>query len=177
MYKQIKQIFKNNMIEDVTAITSPKYYYFYQDYTCKSIFGVSKTITTAEYQLLQTMFVEKRQYTNNKKEQQIYEYLFEEKENPFKTPMSFIIYLVNKEDEDTINSVIKDIYRDVIIIKYMNFTVAFSTAFNDVEMTFRALTSDIGYEINVHQGFVFTSSTKGIELSKYFDYYKCYLMK
>lgn len=172
MYKQIKQIFKNNMIEDVTDITSPKYYYFYQDYTCKSIFGVSKTITTAEYQLLQTMFVEKRQYTNNKKEQQIYEYLFEEKENPFKTPMSFIIYLVNKEDEDTINSVIKDIYRDVIIIKYMNFTVAFSTAFNDVEMTFRALTSDIGYEINVHQGFVFTSSTKGIELSKYFDYYK-----
>ena len=61
MYKQIKQIFKNNMIEDVTDITSPKYYYFYQDYTCKSIFGVSKTITTAEYQLLQTMFVEKRQ--------------------------------------------------------------------------------------------------------------------
>ena len=80
--------------------------------------------------------------------------------------MSFIIYLVNKEDEDTINSVIKDIYRDVIIIKYMNFTVAFSTAFNDVEMTFRALTSDIGYEINVHRGFVFTSSTKGIELSR-----------
>ena len=66
MYKQIKQIFKNNIIEDVTDISSPKYYYFYQDYTCKNIFGVSKSITTSEYQLLQTMFVEKQQYTTHK---------------------------------------------------------------------------------------------------------------
>lgn len=177
MYKQIKQIFKNNIIEDVTDISSPKYYYFYQDYTCKNIFGVSKSITTSEYQLLQTMFVEKKQYTTNKREQQIYEYLFEGRQTPFKTTMSFLIYLVNKEDEETINNVIEDIYPDVTFIKYLNYTIAFNKTFSDIEMTFSALTSDIGYEINVHQGFSFTPLTKGIELSKYFNYYKTNITK
>ena len=161
MYKQIKQIFKNSMIEDVKDISSNQYYYFYQDYTCKNIFGVSKNITIAEYQLLQALFVEKKQYTTSKKEQAIYEYLFEGKTTPFKGPMSFIIYLVNKEDEDTVNNVIEGIYQDVVFIKYLNYTIAFSKKFDDVETMFVALTSDLGYEINVHQGFTFSMTTLG----------------
>lgn len=172
MYKQIKRIFKNNIIEDVKEINSLSYYYFYTDYTCKSIFGVSKKITNVEYQLLQTLFVEKKQYNTNQKEQQIYEYLFEEKTYPFNKPMSFIIYLVNEEDEKTINDVIKDIYCDVAIIKYLNYNLAFSTSFKDCKTTFNAFTSDLGYEVNVHEGFVVSSLTKGIELSKYLDFYK-----
>lgn len=172
MYKQIKRIFKNNIIEDVKELNSLSYYYFYTDYTCKSIFGVSKKITNIEYQLLQTLFVEKKQYNPNQKEQHIYEYLFEEKANPFTKPVSFIIYSVNEEDEQSINEVIKDIYSDVVIIKCLNYNLAFSTNFSDIKTTFNAFTSDLGYEVNVHEGFTILSTTKGIEISKYLDFYK-----
>lgn len=172
MYKQIKRIFKNNIIEDVKEINTLSYYYFYTDYTCKSIFGVSKKITNVEYQLLQTLFIEKKQYGKNLKEQHIYEYLFEGKEYPFSKTMSFIIYLINEEDEKSINDVIRDIYNDVVIIKCLNYNIAFSTSFKDCKTTFNAFTSDLGYEINVHEGFNISSLTKGIELSKYLDFYK-----
>ena len=84
---------------------------------------------------------------------------------------------MNGKDEEAINNVIEDIYPDVTFIKYLNYTIAFNKTFSDIEMTFSALTSDIGYEINVHQGFSFTPLTKGIELSKYFNYYKTNITK
>ncbi len=172
MYNQIKKIFKNNIIEDIKEINSLSYYYFYKDYTCKELFGVSKKITNSEYQLLQTLFIEKKLYNVSKKEQAVYEYLFEEKPYPFKENVSFIVYSVNEEDEESINNVLKEMYKDVVIIKYLNYNICFSSVLDDIKATFNAFTLDLGYEVNVHKGFKLSDKTKGIDLSKYLDYYK-----
>ena len=44
MYNQIKNIFKNKIIDNPTSINQNDYYYFYKDSKCKNYFGIKKDI-------------------------------------------------------------------------------------------------------------------------------------
>ena len=49
MYNQIKNIFKNKIIDNPTSINQNDYYYFYKDSKCKNYFGIKKDITQNKF--------------------------------------------------------------------------------------------------------------------------------
>ena len=65
MISNLKKIYQDKLIEDVT-IYSNEYYYFYKNNSHKKIFGVNKNITPNEYKLLQEIYIEKKIYTLDK---------------------------------------------------------------------------------------------------------------
>ena len=176
MYNKIKNIFKNKIIENVQDITDTSYYYFYQDHTCKVIFGVKKDISISEYLMLSTMFVEKKTYFVDKKQQLVGEYLFVESSYPFKKDTNFIIYSVAIEDEPIVSKLFEDIYKNVIIIKYLKYSVIFGDFDNNIKDTFQALSSDLGYDIKANLGFNITESTKGKDIIEYINYYDNFVL-
>ena len=170
MYNKIKSIFKNKIIENVQDIINNSYYYFYQDYSCKNIFGIKKDISSSEYLMLNTMFLEKKTYSLDAKQQSISEYLYGESSSPFKQDINFVVYSVNDEDETIVNKVLEDIYSNITIIKYMKFSVAFGLFDLTIKDMFQALSSDLGYNVFVNFGFLITKETKGEEIVSYINY-------
>ena len=83
MISNLKKIYQDKLIEDVTTYSND-YYYFYKNNSHKKIFGVNKNITPNEYKLLQEMYIEKKIYTFDKNLQKVYEYLLENNTYPFK---------------------------------------------------------------------------------------------
>lgn len=171
MYNQIKKIFKSKIHENIQTLDKENYYYFYQDHTCKKIFAIKKDITASEYSLLKVLFVEKRQYAQNSKEQKVYEYLFENKEYPFNDELSFIAFSAFDSDVQTINKVISDIYGDCTFIEYLNYTLVFCKKFDNIRNMFQAFTMDLGYEIIVHEGFKINKKTEGKDLLVYLNFF------
>lgn len=171
MYNKIKNIFKNKIVENIIDAKDTSYYYFYKDHTCKEIFGIKKDISTSEYLMLTTMFLEKKTYFVDKKQQKVAEYLFNEKEYPFKDDIRFLIYSVNDEDETIVNKVIEDIYHNVVIVKYLKYNIAFGNFDNSVKDMFQALSSDLGYDVSVNLGFLVSSKTAGQSIVTYINYY------
>ena len=169
MYNQIKNIFKNKIIENPTTINQNKYYYFYKDGSCQQFFGIQKDITNNEYQMLNAMFVKKNIYSHDS--QDIYEYLFDRGNYPFSQEICFIIYSVSEEDETSINALIQDIYKHVRIIKYLNYNVAFGIFDKNINEMFIAFSNDVGYEIKLHQGIKINKSTRGSDVLSYINYY------
>lgn len=171
MYNQIKKIFKPKITENIQQLDDNNYYYFYQDQSCTNIFAIKKDITQSEYSLLKSIFIEKKKYSVNSKEQKIYEYLFENKEFPFNEDQSFIVYYAFESDRTTISELISAMYTNCIFVNYLNYTIVFSKKFDNVKSMFQALTMDIGYEVVVHEGFLLSSKVEGKELLKYLNFY------
>ena len=170
MYNKIKSIFKNKIIENVQDINNNSYYYFYQDHTCTNIFGIKKDISTSEYLMLNTMFVEKKPYSLDAKQQKMSEFLYSGSSNPLKQNCNFVVYSVSDEDETIVNKVLEDIYNDIIIIKYMKYNVAFGNFDNTIKDMFQALSSDLGYNVFVNLGFSINNETLGKEIVTYINY-------
>ena len=169
MYNQIKNIFKNKIIDNPTSINQNDYYYFYKDNSCQEYFGIKKDITNNEYQMLKTIFVRKNIYSTDA--QEIYEYLFDNGKYPFNQETSFIIYSVSDDDELTTNSLIQDIYKNVRIIKYLNYNIAFGIFDSTLEEMFIAFSNDVGYEIKLHHGIKINKLTRGLDVLSYINYY------
>lgn len=169
MYNQIKNIFKNKIIDNPTSINQNDYYYFYKDSKCKNYFGIKKDITQNEYQMLDTIFIKKNIYSADS--QEIYEYIFDNGTYPFGQEVSFIIYSVKEEDEQTTNALVEGIYKNVKIIKYHHFNIAFGNFDKGLIEMFNAFSSDLGYEIRLHKGFKLYRSTQGSDLLAYINYY------
>lgn len=177
MYNQIKKIYKSKVTEDIQGLNKNDYYFFYQDATCKNSFAIKKSITASEYELLKNLFIEKKEYAIDKKQNQIYKYLYENSEYPFKEEFTFIIYLANENDEETINKVISDIYKDSLFIKYLNYTIVFSKELYNIKAMFQAFIMDLGYEIIMHEGFRISKTTKGEDLLIYLNYFNNFFSK
>lgn len=169
MYKQIKNIFKNKIIDNPSTINQNEYYYFYKDRFCKNFFGIKKDITLNEYELLKTIFVKKNIYSEDS--QELYEFLYDNKPLPFKHELSFIIYQIQEEDEITVNNMIQDIYKNVKLIKYLNYNIAFGSFDNGVCEMVKAFGNDLGYEIKFHNGFKINKNTNGQDILAYINYY------
>lgn len=171
MYNKIKSIFKNKIIENVIDTSNNSYYYFYEDHTCKNIFGIKKDITSSEYLMLNTMFIEKKTYSLDSAQQKLGEYLFGSGDYPFKKDVKFIIYSVSTDDEEIISKVLSDVYKDVVTIKYLKHTISFGQYDENVKDMFNAFTTDFGYIIPLHFGFNVSKNTKGKDIAEYINYY------
>ena len=77
---------------------------------------------------------------------------------------------MNKEDFETINTIINDIYDNVEFIDYNDFMMAFSTSFSNIRELFQTFTIDLEYETIVNEGFKISKNTSGKQFVEYINY-------
>lgn len=106
----------------------------------------------------------------NKKENALSTYIYANGPYPFTKEKTFIIYKINKEDYETINTIINDIYDNVEFINYNDFIIAFSTEFSNIQELFQTFTIDLEYEIIVNEGFKISKNTSGEKFIEYINY-------
>lgn len=167
--KKLLQIYENKLITNVTNF-SDKYYYFYNH--DNQIFGIEKSISKKEYELIKLSYQEKKIYNTNNDIQKIYEFLYDNKEINKKNKVKIIIFENNKDITDTIIDMLEELYK-TLIIDYKDLKVGF--IFNhfdiDVEEVFQTLSQDAQLDIYVHNG-PFLQDIKGNELLTYIEAYR-----
>ena len=172
MISNLKKIYQDKLIEDVTTYSND-YYYFYKNNSHKKIFGVNKIITPNEYKLLQEMYIEKKIYTLDKNLQKVYEYLLESNTYPFKNKkMKMVMYIVKESDEEVINEFLINIYKNSYIIKLFNLNICFiEETHESIKNIFDALSSDLGYDVILHEGLILNSGYNGSDVLSYIKTY------
>ncbi len=172
MVSNLKKIYQDKLIEDVTTYSND-YYYFYKSNNSKKLFGVLKNISSNEYELLKEMYVEKKIYTLDKNIQKVYEYLLEDGNYPFKNKkMKMIIYTLKDIDEEVVSGVLNDIYSSSMIIKLYNLNICFfEEGSSKVFDLFETLSIDLGYDIILHEGLIIHSGYKGSDILSYIKFY------
>lgn len=172
MLSNLKKIYQDKLLEDVTSYSND-YYYFYRSNNSKKLFGVKKTITNNEYELLKEMYIEKKIYTLDKNLQKSYEYLLEDGVYPFKNKkMKMIIYTINEADEEVVTTVLEDVYSSCMIVKLYNlFVCFFDEGTTKIVDLFDTLSLDLGYTITLHEGLILHSGYKGSDILSYIKFY------
>lgn len=180
MMEKLKQIYRNKIIENVTTYEFDKYYYFYKPNSI-DVFGIEKTISENEYYLIKTNYIEKKVYDNNKKNQLIYEYLFDNKAYPFKNKKVKIMILdvtnKNKVDIDLISDIFKNFFKEVRIINLDNIYIVFGIDSFQIELSkyISSINYDLGITIKFHEGINLNQNITGIEFLNYIMLIKQYL--
>ena len=97
--KKLLDIYGNKIITKVDKLEN-NYYYFYN--SDNQLFGIEKTISNKEYELLKLSYQEKKIYNTNSDIQKIYEFLYDNKEIKQNNPVKIIIFDNYKEYSETI---------------------------------------------------------------------------
>lgn len=108
------------------------------------------------------------------KDNKVFEFLYNNKPNPFTKKTKLLIFKSKEQDEGIIGNIIKDIYNNVSIIKIEEYNVCFISGKYDVDIhnLFVTISDDLGYEILVHDGiYLNQNSTK----NDIFDYVNIYI--
>ncbi len=167
--EQLKKIYKNKIITDIKKYDFSKYYYFYNH---QEIFGIEKTISNNEYELLKLKYHEKKVYSADLMTESVYEYIYENNIYPFKNnKFHFFAYEKNKEDDKTIKEIISEIYHHPYFISFLNLEIVFiednfDFPINDIFLT---LSSDLSKDIYVHIGPYITKDIKGERVYAYLE--------
>lgn len=167
--EQLKEIYKDKIITDIKNYDSKKYYYFYNHF---EVFGIEKTISKNEYELLKLKYPEKIIYTKDLFKELIYEYIYENKKYPFDSnKVHFFVYEKTKDDQDAIKEIIKGIYKNPYFIEFLNMEVVFIENNFDipVEDIFLSLSGDLSKDIYVHVGPYINSNVSGEKLYLYLE--------
>lgn len=167
--EQLKKIYKDKLLTNITTYNIEKYYYFYNN---EEIFGIEKTISANEYELLKLKYPEKKIYSLDRFTESIYEYLCENKSFPFKNKkVRFFAFEKTNEDIKTIKEMIKDIYHKPHFIEFFNMIVVFIEEDFDIliEDIFLTLGQDLTKDIYVHIGPYITNQTEGKKVYTYLD--------
>lgn len=167
--EQLKKIYKDKLVLNIKTYNTDKYYYFYYN---QEIFGIEKTISQNEYELLKLKYPEKKTYSNNLFIESIYEYLYENKQFPFKNKkVRFFAFENNKDDVQTIKEMLNDIYHKPYFIEFLNMIVVFIEEDFDIllEDIFLTLSQDLTKDIYVHIGPYLTNKVEGKKLYTYLD--------
>ncbi|MCM1260978.1 MAG: helix-turn-helix domain-containing protein [Prevotella sp.] len=170
MLDALKAIYRDGFIEHVQTFQE-NYYYFYVP-SSQDIFGITKSITQNEYQLLKLNYVEKTIYTPNTKIQQLMAYLFEEASYPFsKRKMKFLIYSKTIENQDIIDDLLSKVYHEFISVDIYGCCIAFYQAedITQLDELFQTLSVDLGVNLCVHEGFYIHQKVKGSTILAYMD--------
>ena len=115
MYERLLKLYKNLIIENPKEFNDDQYYYFYNEKNV--VFGIEKTITTNEYELIKGMYIEKTFHYNSEMEEKIYKYIFDNGRYPFQNKKyNFMLYKTNAEHE-LINELLKGVFNQVEIVK------------------------------------------------------------
>ena len=171
MLSKLKEIYKEKLIEEVKQIDK-EHYYFYQPST-KELFGIEKTITKQEYELLKMQYIEKNIYTYDNTLNQIYTYVLENGKYPFSKKMKLIIYKVNLEDETIVSELLAKIYHPCFHISIFGYTICFYYEQFETKLSelFETITSDLGYSIPVHEGIMIDEEVLGKDVFMYIESY------
>lgn len=166
MFENLKQIYRNKVIENVTEYDYNKYYYFYKP-NKHEVFAIEKTISTNEYQLIQSSYIEKKVYDNDPKNQKIYEYLFEQGVYPFGNKKTKLLVL-NKNDEE-LKEILQNFYQDVKILQLDNFNIAFCFDSYDLDLSkfINSISFDLGQNIKLHDGIYIHPKIEGTVILNY----------
>lgn len=173
MYKKINEIYKDIIIDPVKEFDNHNYYYFYKDNEYAELFGIKKVITDHERNLLKTIFVEKIHFDGNVELDFLFNYLFNKGKFPFLNKTKFLVFNVLEKDIQDAQSLLKDIYKDFLMINYHGLQIAFiHDLFEiDIKALFLSLSQDLNYLVHVHEGFFLNSSISGKEFLEYVDIY------
>lgn len=170
MYREIKRIYQNKLIEVEKSheFNSECYYYFYNEEN--AVFGIEKTISNNEYQLLRAQYLEKVFYYSNKDLQEIADYLMNDGVYPFKTESRFLTYVSGEYDEQ-VNDLLRDYFQEIKIIRYMKFQLVFifDHFTDDFYGLFETMSDDFGIQFVVHLGFIMDKGLKGSTLREYLN--------
>lgn len=167
--EQLKKIYKDKLVLNIKTYNTDKYYYFYYN---QEIFGIEKTISQNEYELLKLKYPEKKTKSNNLFIESIYEYLYENKQFPFKNKkVRFFAFENNKDDVQTIKEMLNDIYHKPYFIEFLNMIVVFIEEDFDIllEDIFLTLSQDLTKDIYVHVGPYLTKTVEGKKVYMYLD--------
>lgn len=169
MFKKLKSIYQERIIKPHNKFSPNEYYYFFNEEG--ELFGIDKTISKNEYQLIKSMYIEKTFHFDNVVMQQIHEYLFEAKKYPFsfKRGKFFIYYGIDEDNHDQLHSILTDIFQNIYAIYFLDYTIIFYfDRFDiDIQPLFQTLSDDFGSKLLVHEGFFFTSLTPGKHIMEY----------
>ena len=105
MLDRLKEIYGKKIIENAKTFDDNNYYFYTP--TTHQVFGISKTISTEEYELLKLQYVEKKVYSRNEKQESIYTYLLDNGHYPFQQKkLKLSIFKVNKIDEEVLEEIL-----------------------------------------------------------------------
>ncbi len=168
MYERLLKLYKNLIIENPKDFNN-NYYYFYNEKNV--IFGIEKTITSNEYELIKGMYIEKTFHYSTEMEEKIHKYIFDNAEYPFKNKKYNFMLYKTKAKHELINDLLKDIFNQVEIVKYHDYDLVFyqNKSEMNIEELFRTISFDFGKVIYVHQGFNLSIDAKGEDLLKYIN--------
>jgi hypothetical protein len=169
MYDRLLKLYKNLIIENPKDFNNNNYYYFYNEKNM--IFGIEKTITSNEYELIKGMYIEKTFHYNTEMEEKIHKYIFDNDVYPFKNKKYNFMLYKTKAEHELINDLLKDIFNQVEIVKYHDYDLVFyqNKSEMNIEELFRTISFDFGKVIYVHQGFNLNVDAKGEDLLKYIN--------
>lgn len=169
MYERLLKLYKNLIIENPKDFNNENYYYFYNEKNM--IFGIEKTITSNEYELIKGMYIEKTFHYNTEMEEKIHKYIFDNSDYPFKNKKYNFMLYKTKAEHELINGLLKDIFNQVEIVKYHDYELVFyqNKSEMNIEELFRTISFDFGKVIYVHQGFNLSVEAKGEDLLKYIN--------
>ena len=136
--KKLLEIYKNKIITNIKEF-SDDYYYFYN---YDELFGISKSISKTEYELLKLSYQEKVIYNKDSKLQKLYEFLYDNNSLlPKKTKL--IMYPFQKEIDHIVTEMLESIF-DITILDYKDIKLGFIKNLFDVDIfeIFDSLTID-----------------------------------
>lgn len=166
--EKLLEIYGNKIITNVKEYYTDTYYYFYN--RSKEVFGINKSISVKEYELLKLSYQEKKIYNRSTLVQSIYEYIYESSIYPFLSKRCrFFIFEQDRQTNDTTEDMLKEIYQDIIMIDYKDLKVAFYFNHFDIPIDdlFASLSEDFAKDIYVHIGPYFDKNTRGEEILTY----------
>lgn len=166
--RRLLEIFGSKIKLNITEY-SPEYYYFYDNNN--EVFGISKSITEKEYELLKLTYQEKDIYNVSVDKQKIFEYLFENGNYPFNGQTRFFVHESNQDDH-IIEELIAEVY-SYTSIKFKNLVVYFIYDNHDISIKelFQTLSGDIQDDIFVHVG-PFMQRMSGVDFVTYLECYR-----
>ena len=121
--------------------------------------------------IISTMNIEKTFYYNNKMEEKIHQYIFDNGSYPFENKKYQFMFYKTKAEHEYINGLLKDIFGSIEVITYHNWDIVFfqNKVELNIEELFRTISFDFGKTIYVHEGFNLNPETSGKEFLQYIN--------
>ena len=166
MNQEIFKIYQDKIVLEPITFDENKYYYFYG--SDGKIFGIDKSISSNEYKLLKSFYLEKKIKNLNQKTESIYKYIYEHGSYPFLKKVNFLIYK-SSECQEQINILLKEVLVNVTEFTIDNVEVIFYEDDQNVniEELFETMSDDFGYPISVHVGLRLNKNVDGSVLAHY----------
>jgi ribosomal protein L19 len=170
MFDNLLKIYDGKIITDIKTFDQEKYYYFYNEHG--QVFGIAKNLSSNEYQLIKSIYLEKTFYYNDVIAQNFHEYIFENRTFPLADYQKISFFIIKESTNEVMEQVfnlLKDVLGEIVVLKNRDYRIIFYFENTDYDLKdlFITLSDDFGVDFNVHLGFAFYRETAGSDIAKY----------